>query len=45
MRLDELEPVEKDKQYFRPRSELYYWPLSLALALAAAVAMSKVKLS
>ena len=31
MRLDELEPVEKDKQYFRPRSELYYWPLSLAL--------------
>jgi Ca-activated chloride channel family protein len=45
MRLDELEPVEKDKQYFRPRSELYYWPLSLALALAAAVALSKVKLS
>lgn len=45
MRLDELEPVEKDKQYFRPRSELYYWPLSLALGLAAAVALSKVRLS
>ena len=45
MRLDELEPVEKDKQYFRPRSELYYWPLSLALALAATVALSRVRLS
>ncbi|MFZ2312318.1 MAG: VWA domain-containing protein [Methylobacter sp.] len=45
MRLDELEPVEKDKQYFRPRSELYYWPLSLALALAAFIALSKIKLS
>lgn len=45
MRLDELEPVEKDKQYFRPRSELYYWPLSLALALAAFIAVSRVRLS
>jgi len=44
MRLDELEPVEKDKQYFRPRSELYYWPLSLALGLAAVIALSKVRL-
>jgi Ca-activated chloride channel family protein len=45
MRLDELEPVEKDKQYFRPRSELYYWPLSLALGLAAVVVLSRVRLS
>jgi Ca-activated chloride channel family protein len=45
MRLDELEPVEKDKQYFRPHSELYYWPLSLALGLAAVIALSKVRLS
>ena len=45
MRLDELEPVEKDKQYFRPRSELYFWPLSPALALAAIIALSKVRLS
>ncbi|MFI3184909.1 MAG: VWA domain-containing protein [Methylococcaceae bacterium] len=44
MRLDELEPVEKDKQYFRPRSELYFWPLSVALALATFIAMSKVRL-
>jgi Ca-activated chloride channel family protein len=45
MRLDELEPIEKEKQYFRPRSELFYWPLSLALALAAVIALSKVRLS
>jgi Ca-activated chloride channel family protein len=45
MRLDELEPVEKDKQYFRPRSELYYWPLSLALGLAVVVVLSRVRLS
>ncbi|MDI1230992.1 MAG: VWA domain-containing protein [Methylobacter sp.] len=44
MRLDELEPVEKDKQYFRPRNELYFWPLSLALGLAAVIALSKVRL-
>jgi Ca-activated chloride channel family protein len=43
--LDQLEPVEKDKQYFRPRSELYYWPLTGALLLAAAIALSRVRLS
>jgi Ca-activated chloride channel family protein len=42
--LDQLEPVEKDKQYFRPRSELYYWPLAGALLLAAAIALSRVRL-
>jgi Ca-activated chloride channel family protein len=45
MRLDELEPVEKDKQYFRPRSELYYWPLSLALGLAVVIVLSRVRWS
>ena len=34
MRLDELEPVEKDKQYFRPKRELYFVPLSMAMLLA-----------
>jgi hypothetical protein len=43
MLLDRLEPVEKDKQYFRPRSELYYWPLSLALALAAFICLSRLR--
>ena len=45
MLLDKLEPVEKDKQYFRPRSELYDWPLSLALALAAFIGLSRVRWS
>ncbi len=32
--LDELEPIEKDKQTFRPMSELYMWPLATSFALA-----------
>lgn len=43
MLLDKLEPVEKDKQYFRPRSELFYWPLSLALCLAAVICLSRMR--
>ena len=31
--LDRLEPVEQDKEFFRPRKSLFYWPLSLGLAL------------
>ncbi|MDD1615168.1 MAG: uncharacterized protein CG439_246 [Methylococcaceae bacterium NSP1-2] len=45
MRLDELEPIEKDKQYFRPRTELYMYPLALALGLVALLCGSKVRLS
>lgn len=33
--LDELEPVERDEKRFRPHKSLYYWPLSIALALAS----------
>ncbi|QJD28900.1 vWA domain-containing protein [Methylococcus geothermalis] len=29
--LDQLEPSSRDAQYFRPRDELYPWPLGLAL--------------
>lgn len=29
--LDQLEPASRDAQYFRPRDELYPWPLTLAL--------------
>jgi Ca-activated chloride channel family protein len=43
--LDKLEPIEKEKQYFRPRRELYVYPLALALCLAAAIALSRVRLS
>lgn len=31
--LDELEPIEKDAQRFRPQTALYYWPLATALIL------------
>ena len=41
MRLDELEPVETDKQYFRPKRELYFVPLLLALALAGVLSWRK----
>jgi Ca-activated chloride channel homolog len=31
--LDELEPIEKDVQRFRPQASLFYWPLAIALIL------------
>ncbi len=37
MLLDKLEPVEKDKQFFRPRTDLFYWPLAMALFLSGLV--------
>jgi Ca-activated chloride channel family protein len=41
--LDKLEPVAKDKQYFRPRTELFYWPLSLSMALVALICFSRLR--
>jgi Ca-activated chloride channel family protein len=38
--LDELEPVERDKRYYRPHSELYPWPLAGALVLAMALILT-----
>jgi Ca-activated chloride channel homolog len=35
--LDQLEPIDRDKRYYRPRMELYVWPLALALTLAASL--------
>lgn len=32
--LDELEPIERDKRYYRPEHELFPWLLGLALSLA-----------
>lgn len=29
--LDQLEPVEKERLYYRPYVELYFWPLAVAL--------------
>ncbi len=45
LRLDELEPIEKDKQYFRPRTELYMYPLALALGLVAVLCALKLRWS
>jgi Ca-activated chloride channel family protein len=44
LRLDELEPIAKESQYFRPRSELFYWPLAGALALAAVLTLHRIRL-
>jgi Ca-activated chloride channel family protein len=43
--LDQLEPVEKDKQYFRPMTELYPWPLALALLLSTIIVIRKLRWS
>ncbi len=43
MLLDQLEPVNKDSQFFRPRRELFFWPLGLALALAGAICLSRLR--
>jgi Ca-activated chloride channel family protein len=37
--LDELEPAESDEAGFRPVKELFFWPLALALAIAAGTAL------
>ena len=42
MRIDELEPIEKEKQYFRPHTELYAYPLSIALMLAGFIYWRKM---
>ena len=34
--LDELEPAESDEAGFRPVTELFFWPLGLAVAIALA---------
>lgn len=41
--LDKLEPVEKDRQYFRPRREWFFWPLAAALFIMAGLALTKIK--
>jgi Ca-activated chloride channel family protein len=38
--LDELEPVEDNKETFRPQKALFYWPLGAALLLSAYLSIS-----
>jgi len=40
--LDQLEPAASDERGFRPVTELFYWPLAAALALALAAALGAV---
>jgi Ca-activated chloride channel family protein len=41
--LDELEPVERTKHFYRPRTELYPWPLAGALVLAGLLGVIKLR--
>ncbi len=41
--LDQLEPVDKEARYYRPRTELFYWPLALAWLLGLVVVMGRIK--
>jgi Ca-activated chloride channel family protein len=41
--LDQLEPVEKDSHYFRPLTELYPYPLVLALLLSGFIAIRRIR--
>jgi Ca-activated chloride channel family protein len=43
--LDELEPIEKDRQTFRPKKELYYWPLAFSLLLASIISINRLRWS
>ncbi len=43
--LDELEPIEKDVQRFRPQTALFYWPLAIALVIMISVLMIRNKVS
>lgn len=40
--LDELEPVEGGEKSFRPRSELYMWPLASALLLGLLLVLARL---
>jgi Ca-activated chloride channel family protein len=41
--LDQLEPVQKDSQFYRPQKELFYWPLAAALLLATGVYLRRMR--
>jgi len=41
--LDELEPITKETQYFRPTSALFMWPLGVAMALATILVLIRLK--
>jgi Ca-activated chloride channel family protein len=40
--IDSMEPVEQQAEFFRPRIDLYYWPLSIAAVLALFLGLIKL---
>lgn len=42
--INKLQPVSRDEQSYRPRSELFYWPLGLALLISVGLALSQAGL-
>jgi len=40
--IDELEPIEGDAQYVRPRTTLFYWPLTVALLLTILLILARL---
>ncbi len=42
--INKLQPVSRDEQSYRPRSELFYWPLGLALLVSIGLALSQAGL-
>ena len=43
--LDNIEPVSKDDLSYRPITELYHWPLAIALLLSLLIALGSRGLS
>ena len=41
--IDQLEPIEKETQSYRPTWSLFYWPLSAALALSVLLLLSRMR--
>ena len=39
--IDAIEPLERDRQHLRPLRALFMWPLALALAIGAALALPR----
>jgi Ca-activated chloride channel family protein len=40
--IDAMEPVEQEAEFFRPRTELYYWPLAIAMVLVTSLSLVKL---
>lgn len=39
--INRIEPMQKDVEYFRPRRELFFWPLGAALVLTVLMALGR----